>query len=95
METSSHVPTSSDGPSKVRSGRGSTSDMPRPLVGNSSETNPSQFQKSQTLPSSEKNPEKHKEAAIKKEDDCDDDEIILIDSDLSGNSFRFFKLFYI
>ena len=89
METSPQVPTSSDGPTKVRSGRGSSSDLPRPLIGTSSEKKSSQFQKSQSLPSSEKNPEKHKEAVIKKEVDCDD-EIILIDSDLSGNNFLIF-----
>ena len=86
METSPQVPTSSDGPTKLRSGRGSSSDLPRPLIRTSSEKKSSQFQKSQTLPSTEKNPEKHKEAAIKNEVECDD-EIILIDSDLSGNIF--------
>ena len=85
METSPQVPTCSDGPAKVR-GRGSSSDLPRPLIGTSSEKKSSQLQKSKTLPSSEKNPEKHKEAAIKKEVEFDD-EIILIDSDLSGNNF--------
>ena len=77
-DSSPQVPTCSDGPALVR-GRGS-------LFGTSSEKKSSQFQKSQSLPSSEKNPEKHKEAVIKKEVDCDD-EIILIDSDLSGNNF--------
>ena len=84
METSPQVPKCSDGPAKVR-GRGSSSDLPRPLIGTSSEKKSSQLQKSKTLPSSEKNPEKHKEAAIKKVEF--DDEIILIDSDLSGNNF--------
>ena len=88
METSPQVPTSSDGPANIR-GRGSSSDLPRPLIGTSFEKKSSQFQKSQTLPSSEKNHEKHKEAAIKNEVECDD-EIILIDSDLSGNNFSIF-----
>ena len=85
VETSTQIPTPSVSPAKLRE-RGSSSDLPRPLIGTSSEKKSSQFQKSQTLPSSEKNPEKHKEAAIKKEVECDD-EIILIDSDLSGNNF--------
>ena len=80
-DSSPQVPTCSDGPALVR-GRGS-------LFGTSSEKKSSQFQKSQTLPSSEKNPEKHKEAVVKKEVECND-EIILIDSDLSGNNFSDF-----
>ena len=88
METSPQLPTSSDGPANIR-GRGLSSDLPRPLIGTSFEKKSSQFQKSRTLPSSEKNPEKHKEAVIKKEVDWDD-EIILIDSDLSGNNFLIF-----
>lgn len=88
METSTQIPTPSVSPAKLRE-RGSSSDLPRPLIGTSSEKKSSQFQKSQSLPSSEKNPEKHKEAVIKKEVDWDD-EIILIDSDLSGNNFLIF-----
>ena len=80
-DSSPQVPTCSDGPALVR-GRGS-------LFGTSSEKKSSQFQKSQTLPSSEKNPEKHKEDVVKKEVECND-EIILIDSDLSGNNFSDF-----
>ena len=88
METSTQIPTPSVSPAKLRE-RGSSSDLPRPLIGTSSEKKSSQFQKSQSLPSSEKNPEKHKEAVVKKEVECND-EIILIDSDLSGNNFSDF-----